>query len=706
MMEDKNRMKMMVAQFMEEYDENPRRAVWKRNLMKGVLVAVLLAVAFQIVYGGILFVLAKRGEGKLQTASSYKAIEKNFCRVMKQQTKVLKRIEFYENPFQGKYYIQNNVYSNLGALMSQSAAQVSSGSSGENLALAERGGVGSVDVDTLSGTETSKTNVEEEGVVEADEVIADGGYIYAIHKSEIIHYDDDVEKNGKWVYILKLGKNGCEQVGKIRISFIGGESDDDAEDCGLYVWMDTLVVIESSEEWGTEITAYDISNPENPVKTAEIEQSGVNVTSRLIDNRLVVVTRYLQDDSDLWNEDDISEALEGVGNLKPSINEESIPAEDIYMQRDLYMPGFAVVGSYRMERQGTLEVADKKAVTGRGERIYMKGSNLYILNHAVPKAFDKADRTGITKLKLDEEGKIIGMAHRVVDGWIGEGFAIKEEEGHLRLCMSVRHFDSEWCWKQVEVPFDWYLGEYYSARLKMTVEMYEQTIAATGTGESSRDISVIVLDENLENIGKTEGLCEGNRIQTARFVGDYLYAVGEEENTLLQINMATEEIPTLMDSIQTVGEIAYIHPLGKNSDSMIALGKDVSGELTLTFYKTVAGKGMEQIETYPLVQRSSDAMNKYTKILVQKTEDGCYLGFATRNAGGLQYPLVYFRESQGVETVLRSESNNRSDHWCRGLFIGGRFYVLRDSGVNMQVERYDTGAFRQTGVWNSKDDTF
>lgn len=58
-----------------EEDQQPEGGRW-RKILRYVLIAVILAIVIQMLYAGVLFLLAWRAEGSLQTASSYKQIEK------------------------------------------------------------------------------------------------------------------------------------------------------------------------------------------------------------------------------------------------------------------------------------------------------------------------------------------------------------------------------------------------------------------------------------------------------------------------------------------------------------------------------------------------------------------------------------------------------------------------------------------------------
>lgn len=679
--ENKNWMQKMMEASVGTYEENGDKADRNKNdrkerlrgIRRGILLAVIVAVAIQLLYSIFLFVLAKRAEGDLQTASSYKEIEQSFNRVLETQRKLVGRADFYERPFEGNGIRIND---GLGALMSESTASVSSG---EEISWqpAHDSDVSTREYETM---QDSVTNVEEQGVAEADQVLADNGYLYVIHR---VSLDESLEC-GSWIYILKQGDDGCEMVSKVHVSSYCSELETKAAaERGLFVSGNTLIYVEN-QNYTTVIISYDISNPLQPDKTAYIVQTGTYHTSRMINGKLVVISRRLYQDSKIQFD-------MGYQGNKLYINDKPLEAGDIYMQRDLYAPGFALIGSYTIE-DGKCCVTDKKAVAGQTDRVYMCGQNLYIFNEVVAKRFDKSGRTGITKLTLSSEGKLEGQAHRVVDGWLGKGFAVQEKKGQLRVCTSVSHYKTEWKWAKVEVPFTWYMPEHYTSQLKIIA----------GIAEDSRDMNVYVLDGQLDTVGKLEGICEGDEIESARFAGDCLYIAGQDNRELTQVNLVTPQIPELMDSIRIEGDVIYLHALRNHPDMLFALGKDVAGELVLTLYEAAVGKKMQQIERYPLIQHYSGAIQEYTQILIQETDEGFYLGFSTQNASGLQYPLLYYQKGNGIKSCLRSKCERRLEHWCRGMFFDGRFYVLRDFDLALQIEQYEANSFQKVGEWSSR----
>ena len=153
--------------------------------------------------------------------------------------------------------------------------------------------------------------------------------------------------------------------------------------------------------------------------------------------------------------------------------------------------------------------------------------------------------------------------------------------------------------------------------------------------------------------------------------------------------MAAEADPQVLAQIKLADEVHYLHLFPSDPSMIFSLGKTTTGELDMTVFQATEGSDIKQVASYGLRQHDSSALADHTKILVQKTEKGFYLGFATYNAEGLQYPLLHYTADESVTQVLRSTSKGRADYWCRGLFIDCSFYVFRNSNRDLQMEKYE-----------------
>jgi uncharacterized secreted protein with C-terminal beta-propeller domain len=103
---------------------------------------------------------------------------------------------------------------------------------------------------------------------------------------------------------------------------------------------------------------------------------------------------------------------------------------------------------------------------------------------------------------------------------------------------------------------------------------------ATTTGQSwwgaSTDKSqnnLYILDSNMNIKGKLEGLAEGEKIYSARFIGDRGYIVTYKKvDPLFVIDLKNPESPIVLGYLKIPGYSQYIHPYDENH--IIGIGKD------------------------------------------------------------------------------------------------------------------------------------
>jgi uncharacterized secreted protein with C-terminal beta-propeller domain len=86
--------------------------------------------------------------------------------------------------------------------------------------------------------------------------------------------------------------------------------------------------------------------------------------------------------------------------------------------------------------------------------------------------------------------------------------------------------------------------------------------------------SVYVLDKDLSTVGRLEGLAPGEKIYSARFMGDRLYLVTfKQVDPLFVISLSDPKNPMVLGKLKIPGYSDYLHPYDKNY--LIGIGKDV-----------------------------------------------------------------------------------------------------------------------------------
>jgi uncharacterized secreted protein with C-terminal beta-propeller domain len=96
------------------------------------------------------------------------------------------------------------------------------------------------------------------------------------------------------------------------------------------------------------------------------------------------------------------------------------------------------------------------------------------------------------------------------------------------------------------------------------------------TGESTSLNHVYVLDENLKIVGKVEDLAKGERIYSARFMGNRAYMVTFRKiDPLFVIDLSSPENPKVLGYLKVTGYSDYLHPYDENH--IIGIGKETAG---------------------------------------------------------------------------------------------------------------------------------
>ena len=89
--------------------------------------------------------------------------------------------------------------------------------------------------------------------------------------------------------------------------------------------------------------------------------------------------------------------------------------------------------------------------------------------------------------------------------------------------------------------------------------------------------NLFILDENLNTTGSVEGLAKGERIYSARFMGDKAYMVTfRETDPLFVIDVANPAAPKVLGELKIPGFSNYLHPLDDNH--LIGFGYETVAE--------------------------------------------------------------------------------------------------------------------------------
>lgn len=384
---------------------------------------------------------------------------------------------------------------------------------------------------TSSAGDYSTTNVQVQGVDEADFLKNDGKYIYVI--------------SGEILAIMEaFPAEDAKIVSETRI---------DGNPTALFLAGDRLVVFATTTDdemtsvegsvtpvpvWRTVTHAYvyDISDREDPERVRDVTFTGNYYDARMVGDYVYTITQ----ESPVWVRDRIA-----LPEVRAGGNEPILP--------DVYRPGsplqnyvFYTAGAFSIRNSAAAPDAET-FLLGYDTTLFASRDNLYIgyrnmgpvytdvVFEAPPDGSGTRDRTIVHRFAI-ERGEIDYRAMGEVPGHLLNQFSLDEYEGNLRVATTVE---------------DW-------------------------TREGSIQYNnVYVLDPAMKTIGTLEHIAPDERIYAARFVGDRLYLVTFKRiDPLFVIDLSDPKHPGILGELKIPGYSDYLHPY--DADHIIGIGKETS----------------------------------------------------------------------------------------------------------------------------------
>ncbi|MBT4135698.1 helix-turn-helix domain-containing protein [archaeon] len=384
----------------------------------------------------------------------------------------------------------------------------------------------------------SETNIQVQGVDEADIIKTDGEYIYAI-------------ADGKLIIIKAYPSERAEILSEIELNEFRG-SEIFIEDNRLIVFgsfyeeidkvpfVENEVVEEDYYPRSTQLTSvrlYDVSDKENPELLKEVDFEGNYVTSRKINSDVYFVVNSYPNyyDKSPACEEIIPMYREDNGNPEPMV-----ACTEVGYIEPIQAQGFITIASISISDEN--KEVEKEVIVGSGQNVYASLENLYIAQTNWPSYsrvgilagdVDQTQKTVITKFSLDN-GEIEFAGSGEVKGHILNQFSMDEYEGNFRIATTI--------------------GEVWNSEEKSTNNVY-------------------VLNEELNVVGELEELAPGEKIYSVRFMGGRGYVVTfKKVDPLFVIDLSNAENPNVLGKLKIPGYSDYLHPYDENH--LIGIGKD------------------------------------------------------------------------------------------------------------------------------------
>lgn len=490
-------------------------------------------------------------------------------------------------------------------------------------------------------SEYSDTTVQVEGVHEADIVKTDGKYIYSFSTSS------------REIRIIKAGRNP-ELLSEIKFN-----SNEFLSNSDMYLAGDKLVIIGYDDSKGYEnietvALVYSVKNPEKAEKLYELRQSGNYHTSRLIGDKLYLVSDYRV-------------GFKEINKVKPETYVPSIECEDydgavkaetLSINKVCTGPDYTVICGFSISN-GSL--VSTQSLLGGIYTLYCSTDNIIVAG------ISENSKTAVSRYSI-KDGKIEYKATGEIDGSLLNQFSIDEYKGNFRFVTTVSG----------------------------GVETREGNVVSYKYTQSN---ALLVLDGDLKEIGAIKNIAPDERVYSVRFMGDIAYFVTfRQVDPLFSVDLSNPKEPKIIGALKIPGFSNYLYPFGDGK--LLGIGQDAdqntgrTGGVKLSMFDTSDPANVTESAKMILDYTYSDALSNHKATLVEYGKN--LIGFSAYGNNGTDYCLFSF-ENGFFHQIAEIKLGGVYEQ-VRGLYINSEFYIV----TNENIIVYDLATFTEITKLNIK----
>jgi uncharacterized secreted protein with C-terminal beta-propeller domain len=428
----------------------------------------------------------------------------------------------------------------------------------------------------------------------------------------------------------------------------------------IYIREGILVVLGYNYQRGLVISNFDTSQKDNPFLTGRYNLKASLSDSRMIGDYLyVIATQYVD----------------------RTVNEKTMPnsASQIFYFNDLEYSK----SSYSIPLTSiiSLNVADsfvkptlRSILMSRTQNIYVSQNNIYITYTRYESSgsgtswfYRSNEKTAIHRIRIDS-GRIQYQAQGEVPGRVLNRFSMDEYDEHFRVATTTGH-------------------------------------VSKGAGSSKNHVYVLDMELNME--GKLEDIAPGERIYSARFMGNRAYLVTfKKVDPFFVIDVSEPEAPKILGELKIPGYSDYLHPYDENH--IIGLGKDTieasSGDFAwyqgvkLALFDVTDVTNPKEVSKYVIRERGTNSP--------ALRDPHAFLFAREKNLLVIPVQVVENKESNGnngiSNQILRPWSSSYSRSYWDGAYV---FDLTTESGFVLKgkISHSDSSSDQQYSWYGSND---
>lgn len=391
----------------------------------------------------------------------------------------------------------------------------------------------------------SETNLQVQGVDEADYIKTDGKYFYQVSGTKVIISQAYPAESLKVQAVLNYDDNVFSPrelyVDQSYLVVIGTSSDNRIYPLDAQV---PTKMIRPPYFSNTKTTAliYDITDKSNISKIRELDVDGNYVSSRKIGSALYLVSNQYIDTYRILEKEPI--LLPTYRDTALQAGDVEIPLAEVRCILPIIQPNYLIVTGLDLTQPE--KAAQVKAYLGAGENVYVSEKNLYVAvteysnryivrDDFILDSTDKSntEKTLIYKFGLNQ-GQVIYLQKGQVPGRVLNQFSMDEYQEYFRIATTI--------------GYSW-------------------------SNDNSSSNNLYVLDSSLRIRGRIEDIAPGEQIYSARFMGERAYLVTfKNVDPLFVIDLKDPHNPNILGALKIPGYSDYLHPYGDNY--LIGFGND------------------------------------------------------------------------------------------------------------------------------------
>lgn len=562
--------------------------------------------------------------------------------------------------------------------------------------------------DAAGGAGYSGTNVQVEGVDEADIIKTDGQYIYQVNRDRVIVtsavpadnmsvvgtvYVDDRNFYPRELYVddrhlVVIGTTFHPQSGEPvqpePMPLLGDKpavsaNPSAAVDSGSSASVERMPVVAPAGgelkkiavrpnpgRSTTKTIVYDLADRSSLRPVRETELEGNYISSRKIGDALYVITNKYMNSFQLMRPNG-AEAGAGTDASLPAYrdsnagtNFQTIGLEDVRYFPKAVKPNYLLIGGLNLGEPGkNMQVT---SYLGSGQHVYASASNLYI---------------GVNEYEAAPEGPVAlaAPADEQADRSMPPSWTPPETQTVIYkfgLNQGTVHYEGRG--KVPGHPLNQFSMDEHNGFFRIATT----SGAMWRNDEFTSKNNVYVLDASMQTVGKLEDLAPGERIYSVRYAGDRAYMVTfRNVDPLFVIDLKEPAAPAVLGKLKIPGYSDYLHPYDENH--LIGFGK----ETVEVANKGAGGPGEETMAYYQGMKIAmfdvSDVNNP--KELFKETigDRGTHSDLLHNHKA-----LLFSREKQLMAfpvTVMEVPNNKAADPTAYGEFAFQGAYVY---GIDLQ----------------------